>query len=262
MNPSDHPKPHGPWILAAWLLVILSGALTTSLLRAPRVLSSVMPIVLVSHVVGGALIAAIAMGHLAVARPPGRWWRLPLIAGTGVCGWLAHQTLAPLTTATHAALAAFATIALADLNVETSTSSDTNPPTWMSVLARIGFVLVFAQVAAGAALRHHLIGVAWHLVIGGLAAMTVLGAGAAAVQHQITPIAAKQAIAAIALQAFLGVAVLYMVLLGPPSAGTWIAVSVGHVVVGSVALFAVGRFKSALGRHDPTNQRRDAAPPA
>lgn len=265
MNASDHPKPHLPWALAVWLLVILSGALTTSLLRAPLVLSGTTPIVLVSHLVGGASIALIAIG-VALSRRPHRLGRVSLVAGVAVSGWLAHRSFAPLTAATHATLASFATIALADISVGALTRSDLPPRTWMSVLARAGFVLVFVQVAAGAALRQHLIGVTWHLFIGGLAAMAVLGAAVTTVQHQITTIAEKQAarsaIAAIVVQASLGVAVLFMMLVGPPNAGAWIGVTVAHVVVGTLTLVAVGTFNDALGRHDLANARSGATPRA
>ena len=262
MTTSDHTKPRGPWVLSGWLLVILCGALTTSLLRAPLVLSGVLPIVLVSHVLGGALMAAIAIGQLTVARPSRCWWRVTLIAGTAVCGWLAHQSFAPLTIASHATLAAFAILALTGVDVGALASIDSRPRPRISVLAQVGFVLTVVQVGAGAALRHHLIGLAWHILIGGLAAMTVLGAAAATLQHQTTSSAEKQAaksaVAAIVAQASLGVAVLFMILIGPPNAGTWIGVTVGHVVVGSLTLLAVARLHGALRCHGFATQRPGA----
>jgi len=256
----------GRWLLAAWLLLILSGALTSSLLRAPLVLSGVMPILLVSHMIGGAAIAIIAIGYVAAGPTPARWWRVTLVIGTGILGWLAHRSFAPLPTASHAALAAFATIALARVSFESPANDNPSPPAWIPVVARIGFVLVFVQVAAGAALRHHLIALTWHLVIGGLAAMAVLSAAVVTVQHQTATMAEKQsgrfAIGAIVAQASLGAAVLFMMLIGPPNAGTWIAITVAHVVVGTVTLLAVGRFNSVLDRQRRAKQLTDPVPRA
>jgi hypothetical protein len=253
MNRSDHPQRHPHWLLSAWLLLILTGALTTSLLRAPLVVSGAMPFLLVVHTIGGGAITIIAIGYLVLERMPHRWWRVALVAGAGLFGWFVHRSFAPPVTATHAAVAAFAVIALADVNFDAPTGNPSRPPTWISRLARIGFVLVFVQVAVGAALRHHLATLTWHLVIAGLAAMAVLASAVLTIQHQSAPIADKQAarsaIAAIVVQASLGVAVLFMMLIGPPNAGTWIGITVAHVVFGSVTLFAVGRFSHLLDRH-------------
>lgn len=246
------PHPHHRWLLAAWLLLILTGALTTSLLRAPLILSGLMPVLLVAHMIGGAATAAIAIGYLTVFPSSRRWWGVTAVAGAGVCGWFAHQSLAPLVTASHAAIAAFAIIPLADLNVQAPPANDSRPPSWISRLARIGFVLVFLQVAVGAALRHHLVALTWHLVVGGLAAMAVLAAAVVTIQHESAPIANKQAarsaVATIVAQAALGVAVLFMMLIGPPNAGAWITITVAHVVVGSLTLLAVARFSHMLHR--------------
>src|SRR5262245_41195836 len=105
MNTSDHPKLPVSWALVAWLLLILSGALMTSLLRAPLVLSIAMPMVALSHLVGGAAIALLAVGQVIATGRPARLWRAILIAATPLCGWLAHRSFSPLTTAIHAALA-------------------------------------------------------------------------------------------------------------------------------------------------------------
>ncbi len=254
------------WILVAWLLLIVTGALTTSLLRAPRVLSGVLSIVLVSHLIGGAAIAILTIADLLLARTPHRWWRLTLVAATAAFGWLAHRSFVPLLTASHAALAAFAAFALTELNGEAPTDHDAAPRGWISILARIGFGLVVVQVAVGAALRHHLIAFTWHLAVGGLAAMAVLAAGEVTIQHRSSRPAEKRAaisaVAAILVQAALGVTVLFMMLIGPPNAGTWIAATSGHVIVGTLALLAVGRFNHVMHRHPHATRRSERAPDA
>ena len=237
--------------------------MATSLLRAPLVLSRVLPTLLVAHMIGGGAIAIIAIIHVALARTSHRWWRLTLVAGTGVFGWFAHRSVAPFPTASHAALAAVATIALTEVHDEAPASNNLSSHRWIAIVARIGFSLVMVQVAVGAALRHHLIALTWHLVIGGLAAMAVLAVGVATIQDQSSTVAEKQtarsAVAAIVTQASLGVVVLFMMLIGPPNAGTWIVITVGHVVVGSLTLLAVARL-NRLVHHHHANRLIERAP--
>jgi len=234
------------WVLVAWLLLILSGGLMTSLLRAPLVLSSTMPILVMVHLGGGAVIAIIAVVQLIDARELTRWWRVMLVVATPLCGWLAHRSFSPYTAATHAALAAFATITFARSRRGTGTDRAHSGRRWATVLSRIGFSLIFVQLAAGAALRHHVIGLPWHLFIGGLATLAVLGSAVPATQDAEMTLAEKRAatsvIAVIVVQVSLGTAVLFMMLLGPPNAVSWITATLAHVVVGSVTLLAVGRF--------------------
>lgn len=252
MNTEVDRKLRGSWALAAWLLMILSGALMTSLLRAPLVLSSVMPILVMLHLVGGAVIAIIAIGRLIYARAVTRWWRVLLVAATPVCGWLAHRTFSPHLAATHAAAAAFATIALVGFRRGPRTDRAHPARRWATFLSRAGFILVLVQLAAGAALRHHVIDLPWHLFIGGLATMAILGSAVPTTQDQQTTVAEKRAaisvIAAIVVQVSLGTGVLFMMFLGPPNAATWISATIAHVVVGSVTLLTASRFMWLLGR--------------
>lgn len=250
MNTLAHRKPRGSWALGVWLLLIVSGGLMTSLLRAPHVLSSVMPILVMSHLVGGAAIAIIAIGQLIYAKGMRRWWRVMVVAATPLCGWLAHRSFSPRDSATHAALAAFATLAFAGFGRGTRTGRAHSARRWTEFLSRVGFSLILVQVAAGAALRHHLIGLAWHLFIGGVATMAVLGSAVPLTQDQQATLpekrAARAAIAAILAQVSLGTAVLFMILMGPPNADTWITATVAHVVLGSLTLLAVCRFMCLL----------------
>jgi hypothetical protein len=252
MTVDGRRKLRGSWTLIAWLLLILSGGLMTSLLRAPLVLSSVMSILVMFHLIGGAILAMIAVGLISVSGGT-RWWRVLLVAATPMCGWLAHRSFSPDAAAAHAAVAAFATIALARFPGGTRTDRPHPHPErrWATVLSRVGFGLILVQVAAGAALRHHVTGLAWHLFIGGLAAMAVLGCAVPTTQDERMSRperrAAASVIAVIVVQVSLGTAVLFMILMGPPNAATWIATTVAHVLVGSLTLLAVGRFMWLLG---------------
>ena len=242
MSTSGHRKFGGSWTLVAWLLVILSGALMTSLIRAPHVLSTITPSLVMSHLVLGAVVAMIAIGQVISAKGVTRWWRVMLVAATALGGWLAHRSVSPHTAAMHAALAALATIALADL----PRGSRAEARWWTTVLSRVGFSLIVVQLAVGAALRHHVIDLPWHLFIGGLATMAVLGSAVPTTQHQQATPAEKRAaaavIAAILVQVSLGVAIWFMILMGPPNALSWFTATVAHVIGGSLTLLAVGRF--------------------
>jgi hypothetical protein len=212
---------------------------------------------MVSHLVGGALVAFLAFAYVIRARPI-RWWRVLLVAATAVTGWSAHRSFAPLTTASHASLAAFATLALAGTGSSAlaSTPSSRTSRTRKALVARVGFGLVFVQVAAGAALRQHVIGLPWHLCVGGLATLAVLGSAFAVVHDEEDTTtseqrAARSAIAMLLVQVSLGVTVLFMILLGPPNAGSWIGITVAHVVVGSLTLLAVSTFARVLNIRSP-----------
>jgi len=250
MNTSDYQHPRVQWPPVIWLLLILSGGLMTSLLRAPHLLSTATRMIVLAHMLGGAVLAAIAIARLMIAQAPRRAWGAVLVAGTVFCGWLAHQTFAPLMAAGHAALAAFALVAITKFSTGTPEDSSPPAPTWTVILARAGFALTFAQVAAGAALRQHLIGLTWHLLIGGLTAIAVLGAAVAMIYRQNTTarvrLAARVAVGAVLVQVSLGVAILFMILISLPDAGAWIILTVAHVVVGSITLLSVGRFAHVL----------------
>ena len=83
MSTSGHRTFGGSWTIFAWLLLILSGALMTSLIRAPHVLSTLTPSLVMSHLVLGAIIAMIAIGQVMSAKGVTRWWGVMLVAATG-----------------------------------------------------------------------------------------------------------------------------------------------------------------------------------
>jgi hypothetical protein len=251
MSTSDHQKLRGSWLVAGWLLLILSGGLMSSLIRAPQVLSSMTPILVMSHLIGGAAMTIMAIARLGYAKEMMRSWRLLLLAATPALGWLAYRSFSPLRATTHAAVAAVASLALAHRSRRSVTEPTSPQRSWTLILAIVGFSLVLVQVVVGAALRHHVMSLSWHLVVGGLATMAVLAAAIATTQDQHTTVterrAARSAIAAVVLQVSLGVAVLFMIFVGPPNAATWITVTVAHVLGGSLTLLAVGRFIAAVG---------------
>ena len=129
-------------------------------------------------------------------------------------------------------------------------TSKSRARTWKAVVARIGFVLVLLQIALGALLRHQLIGLTWHLLAGGLAALAVLVPAVAVRQESSARIeerrAAKWAIASLLVQVSLGVAVLLMILIGTSNVQVWLATTIAHVAVGSLTLLAAAWLARVL----------------
>ncbi len=254
LNMSHRLNPDPPWLVVLWLLLIVSGASTTGLLRAPLA-TGVVPVVLTTHMVIGAALGLLAVGHLLRARRRGHVWRATLVAAALACGWFASRSFAPLMVAGHAALAAFATVALAGGTpdapyLHTVGTGKPRAQTWKAVVARIGFGLVLLQIALGALLRHQLIGLTWHLLAGGLAALAVLVPAVAVRQEASARTeerrAAKWAIASLLVQVSLGVAVLLMILIGTANVQVWLATTIAHVAVGSLTLLAAAWLARVL----------------
>jgi hypothetical protein len=203
----------------------------------------------------GAALGFLAVGHLLRARRRRHVWRATLVAAALACGWFASRSFAPLTVAGHAALAAFATVALAGGTpdapyLHTVATGKSRARTWKAVVARIGFVLVLLQIALGALLRHQLIGLTWHLLAGGLAALAVLVPAVAVRQESSARIeerrAAKWAIASLLVQVSLGVTVLLLILIGTANVQVWLATTITHVAVGSLTLLAAAWLARVL----------------
>jgi hypothetical protein len=255
INMSHRSNPDVPWFLVLWLSLIVSGASTTGLLRAPFAIAGVVPIVLTTHMVIGAALGFLTVGYLLRARRRADVWRATLVASALACGWFASGSFAPLVVAGHAALAAFATVALAGRTPEathlrTVGTSMSRVPSWKAIVARIGFVLVLLQIALGALLRHHLIGLTWHLLGGGLATLAVLVPAVAVAQDSSTPVeerrAAKWAIASLLMQVALGVTVLFLILIGTANVQVWLITTIAHVAVGSLTLLAAAWLARVL----------------
>jgi hypothetical protein len=121
----------------------------------------------------------------------------------------------------------------------------------MTMSARFALGLVAAQVMAGALLRHQQLGLLWHLFVGGLAIVALLAPAVAVLQDPAAAIverrAAQWAVTAVVTQVALGVSVLLMILVGPPSVTAWLAATIAHVTVGTLTLLAAVRFAAVAG---------------
>lgn len=207
---------------------------------------------LISHMVFGAAIGLIIVVHLLQTRQTKPLSPVALIAAAIAVGWFASRSLAPLTVAGHAALAAYATVALAAARgAAASTVVDSRfRHTWKASLARAGFVLLLIQVALGALVRHQLMAVLWHLLAAGLAALAILVPAVAITQEPLATederLAARWAIISLLVQLSLGVVVLFMILIGTPNTLFWLVTTASHVVVGSLTLVAVARLTRVL----------------
>jgi hypothetical protein len=236
------------WMAVAWLLLIGSGAFTTGLLRAPLGSPGLSPAMLTSHMVFGAAVGLIIVVRLLRTPQTKPLTPVALIGAAVVVGWLASRSFAPLTVAGHAALAAYALAALVPSSAVASTQS---PKTWKAWAARIGFVLLLVQIALGALVRHQLMPVVGHLLLGGLAALAILVPAVATTQDSLATanerLAARWAIASLLVQVSLGVASLFMILIGTPNTLIWLATTASHVVVGSLTLVAAARLTFVLG---------------
>ena len=252
MSMSYRPNSDVSWMVAAWLLLIASGAFTTGLLRAPLGHPGLSPATLTSHIVVGAALGLIIVAHLLRTRHTKQLTPVALIAAAIAVGWFASRSFAPLTVAGHAALAAYAIVALVGPSgaPPSAVASTQSPRTWKAWTARLGFVLLLIQIALGALVRHQLMPVVWHLLAAGLAALAVLVPAVAITQEPLATaderLAARGAIASLLVQVSLGVAVLFMILIGTPNTLIWLVTTVSHVVVGSLTLLAVARLTHVL----------------
>jgi hypothetical protein len=243
LNMSHRLNADVSWMVVAWLLLIASGASATGLLRAPIGTPGLGPAMLTSHVVFGAALGLIIVVHLLRGQGP-RLRAVVAIGATVALGWLASRSFAPLTAAAHAAIAAYTIVALPTTFSAVAETQSRRP--WKTSVARLGFALLLLQIALGALVRHQLMPVVWHMLVGGLAAVAILVPAVAITQDaSSTPDekrAARWAIASLLAQVSLGVGVLFMIMLGTPNPLLWVATTVSHVVVGSVTLLTSARL--------------------
>jgi len=243
------------WIAIAWVVLIISGASTTGLLRAAVTNQSVVPFAYQTHRFAGTLVGLLGLAQLIrIGRHNGwTWLGAALVAGTVALGWISAASLEPRTVAAHAFVAALATVALSSLEstpLGSSVSAPARRARWVAVSLQIAVGLVCAQVALGAMLRHQQIGLTSHLLVGGLAALALLAPATAILQDAASPAverhAAQWAITAVIVQVALGGAVWLMIVIGPPSVASWLAATVAHVTVGTLTLVVAVRFLFAL----------------
>src|SRR5262249_46970136 len=153
------------WIVIAWTLSILSGAAATALLRAPVGGPAIASATLTAHTIAGAGLGPVVVWHLARSRTTRAWVIASLVTAALASGWMVIQSFTPFAVAGHT-IAAFAPLALV---VEKA-----RPLAWKTFVARVGSVLLLLQIALGALVRHHVVGLAWHFFVGGLAAIAIL----------------------------------------------------------------------------------------
>jgi hypothetical protein len=234
------------WIVLAWLLTMTSGALAASLVRLPTGIPGSPSLWFLAHGVIAVAVGSAVIGHLVRTSAAARLLPALLVTAAFVCGWFVIRSFEPLTSAAHAALAAYAALALAS----TGTSGLEGGRSWQASVAGAGVLLLILQIALGALVRHHLIGYGLHLLVAGLAAVAILvpavaigqDAGATAVLKR----AARLAITALLVQLSLGVAVLFMILTGTANVYAWLLATVAHVVAGTITLLAAARLARLL----------------
>jgi hypothetical protein len=247
-------------VVCVWILMVTSGAVTTGLLRASTATQSAVSTAFQLHRLIGSAVGVWGLIHLArLARRDTWWWVTAGLVSVAVgLGWLGARSLAPSIAALHGFVSGFAVIGLAFAGIDWSDRTTAHPapawrPTrWMQVSARSAVLLFGAQVAIGALLRHQQIGVTPHLFVGGLAVLALLAPAAAVLQDPVASPegrrSARWAVAAVIVQVVLGAAVLLMIAVGPPSITAWLAVTVGHVTVGTLTLLATARFAVVVTR--------------
>jgi hypothetical protein len=252
MSPSGSSRVR--WIVLAWLATMVSGALAVSLLRLPTGIPVKPSLMFLAHGVIAVAMGSAVIGHLVRAPAKGRLLPAIVVTATFLWGLFAIRSFAPLTSAAHAALAAYAALALTFTG--TGGLSGALPiggrgnRSWQASVASVGIVLLMLQVALGALVRHHLIGYGWHLLVGGIAALSVLvpavaikqDDGAAIVQKR----AASLATASLLVQLSLGAAVLFMILTGSANVYLWLVTTVAHVVAGTITLVAAAGLARVL----------------
>jgi hypothetical protein len=241
MSVSHHHNGGSWWLVSASVISILSGAATTGLLRAPIGGPAVASATLTAHMIIGVATASVAVWYLARSRKTRAQVAIALVAAAVVSGWSASRSFTPFAVAGHA-IAAFAPLALLVDN--------TRALAWPPRAARVGFVLLLLQVALAALVRHRVIGLTSHVLVGGLAATAVLVPAVAVTQGDealvVVKRAARWAIAALLVQAFLGASLLLMVAAGTDNVPMWAAAINAHVLVGTLALLAAAALSYVL----------------
>jgi hypothetical protein len=119
---------------------------------------------------------------------------------------------------------------------------------------RIALALMLVQSVVGALLRHKLVTVEWHLLVGGLAVLAVLISAAAVLYDpgavQAERRAARWVMAITLVQVSLGTAIFVMILVGLPPLSLWLAATIAHVTIGTAAAVALVAFIRQLQQAD------------
>jgi hypothetical protein len=258
-------NPRRRWIVLGWLLTMTSGAVAASLVRLPTGISASPSSIFLAHGVIAVALGSAVIGHLVRAHGMARLIAAILVTATFLWGFLTIRSFAPLSSAAHAALAAYAALALASVGAnrvsEVLPIGGRRDRSWQAAVALAGVVLLILQIALGALVRHHLIGYGWHLLVAGLAALSILVPAVAVSQDAraatVLKRAATLAIASLLVQLSLGVLVLFMILTGSANVYAWLVATVAHVVAGTIALLGAAWFAAVL--RDPIHRTQEAA---
>lgn len=227
-----------------WLAAILSGAVTTSFLRAPLSDPAIGPATFTAHRLGGIAVAAL----LVILLLRDRRLAAAFVTATAITGIMAGRSFAPSTAALHAWLAIITAITLAAVTFPAS--SPGARVRWTAIVAQLGLILMVLQAAIGAMLRHQLTSLGWHVLLAGIASLAVLVPAVSTLQRaehdRRTLVYASLAIAATVTQVMLGTGVFALMVAGNPTVTLWVSTTTAHIVFGTLTVVATAVFAAAL----------------
>lgn len=238
-------------VLAA--AAIVTGAIITSMQVAARQTQSAVP--LISQTLHRTLSIALTLLSLGVAiwisRIPGwlrivGWSAVAILVIDAALGW---QTLSA-NVAMHHALLAHIFFSLAVISAVGTSTSWNSPPErvdgsskpFLRPLSVVIPPIVFLQITLGAAYRHDLTTVMPHMAIAmGVAFLALIGASVVLQNFPRPPALRLSAVAFISLvltQVCLGIGAFVMLVLNAAGSFYFVAVTVGHVLIGASTLAA------------------------
>ena len=227
-------------------MVIVSGAVATSLLRAPLTNPAIGTTTFTAHRLGGLAVAALLVFLL--LRNRRRGLAAAFVSATAISGLMAGRSFAPSAAALHAWLAIVTTATLTA--VAFPASSPGVRVRWTVIAAHLGLILMVLQAAIGAMLRHQLSSLGWHVLLAGLASIAVLVPAVSTLQRAAhdrrTLVCAALAIAATVTQVTLGIGVFVLMVTGNPTVTQWASTTSAHVVFGTLTVVATAAFAAAL----------------
>jgi hypothetical protein len=256
----------GRWIVVGWIVAMTSGALAASFFRVPTGIVSNPSLLFLAHgVIAGAVSVALIRPIVRAGSVVHRV-ALAFVTATILSGVQAVRSFGPLTSVSHAALAAYAALALA---LAGGALGSVAPATvrrehsWQAAAVSTGVGLLILQIALGALLRSHVIGYGWHVLVAGLAALSILVPAVALSQESGAPPqltrAVRQAMTSLLVQLALGAIILVMILTGRANVYMWLLATVAHVVAGTVTLLGAARLAAVLRREHDHGAVRDCS---
>jgi heme A synthase len=248
-------------VSALMLLLIAAGAALTSTIRPlPGTDSGPIgtdPALQQFHVFLAVGVALLTLALAVWVRSMMGWIALALViveGGLGSFGPIAHAIVAPLL---FASLVVIAVQTSEHWSRPPVPANDLWPPLrTMSILAP---VLVVFQIALGAAFRHNVTGVVWHILDAGIVLLLIMVLGMCVVRqfpdHPSLRPAAIWLLVITGVQVLLGFTVYMMILIVSANNTTLIVTSVLHVMTGTLALAASVGMWLAIKRCDAVRNR-------